>query len=253
MKLILLSLVATLVAAVSLAAVAQSATTAQTVRVTEVDYSIRLSAKPKPGAVKFVDPERRRRRARLLAQGRRQDLEDARHRRAGLRHADRHAEEGRPVLLLVRGRHRTAEGHERQLRRPLATSSGAPRPALPASRADGHTSPMAHTKRTILLVEDEESITTPLAEALERDGFHTEIAHTVADGLAQGKDACAPISSCSTSGCRTARGSTSAASCARRRASRSSSSRRAARRRTASSGSSSAPTTTSSSRSAPAR
>ncbi len=54
MKLILLSLVATLVAAVSLAAVAQSAPNAQTVRVTEVDYSIRLSAKPKPGAVKFV-------------------------------------------------------------------------------------------------------------------------------------------------------------------------------------------------------
>ena len=54
MKLILLSLVATLVAAVSLAAVAQSAPTAQTVRVTEVDYSIRLSAKPKAGTVKFV-------------------------------------------------------------------------------------------------------------------------------------------------------------------------------------------------------
>jgi uncharacterized cupredoxin-like copper-binding protein len=54
MKLILLSLVATIVAAVSLAAVAQSATTAQTVRVTEVSYSIRLSAKPKAGAVKFV-------------------------------------------------------------------------------------------------------------------------------------------------------------------------------------------------------
>lgn len=54
MKLILLSLVATLVAAVSLAAVAQSATTTQTVRVTEVDYAIRLSAKPKPGVVKFV-------------------------------------------------------------------------------------------------------------------------------------------------------------------------------------------------------
>ena len=48
---------------------------------------------------------------------------------------------------------------------------------------------MAHSKRTILLVEDEESITTPLAEALERDGFHTEIAHTVADGLAKGKTA----------------------------------------------------------------
>ena len=54
MKLIPLSLVATLVAAVSLAAVAESATTAQTVRVTEVDYAIRLSAKPKPGAVTFV-------------------------------------------------------------------------------------------------------------------------------------------------------------------------------------------------------
>ena len=48
---------------------------------------------------------------------------------------------------------------------------------------------MAHTKRTILLIEDEESITTPLAEALERDGFRTEIAHTVADGLAKGRAA----------------------------------------------------------------
>ena len=54
MKLILLTLVATIVGAVSLAAVAQSATTAQTVRVTEVDYQIRLSMKPKPGVVKFV-------------------------------------------------------------------------------------------------------------------------------------------------------------------------------------------------------
>jgi len=46
---------------------------------------------------------------------------------------------------------------------------------------------MAHPKRTILLVEDEESITTPLAEALERDGFHTAVAHTVADGLERGR------------------------------------------------------------------
>ena len=46
---------------------------------------------------------------------------------------------------------------------------------------------MAHAKRTILLVEDEESITTPLAEALERDGFRAEVAHTVADGLAKGR------------------------------------------------------------------
>jgi uncharacterized cupredoxin-like copper-binding protein len=54
MKLILLSLLATVLAAVSLAAVAKSATTAQTVRVAEVEYSIRFSAKPKAGPVKFV-------------------------------------------------------------------------------------------------------------------------------------------------------------------------------------------------------
>jgi two-component system response regulator RegX3 len=39
-------------------------------------------------------------------------------------------------------------------------------------------------KRTILLVEDEESITAPLAEALEREGFRAEVAHTAADSLA---------------------------------------------------------------------
>ena len=54
MKLILTSLLATVIAAVSLAAVAKSASTTQTVRVTEVSYSIRLSAKPKPGTVKFL-------------------------------------------------------------------------------------------------------------------------------------------------------------------------------------------------------
>ncbi|HUP33256.1 MAG TPA: hypothetical protein VM184_09515 [Gaiellaceae bacterium] len=54
MKLILLTLAATAAAAVSLAAVAQSATTAQTVRVTETNYRIALSAKPRPGKVKLV-------------------------------------------------------------------------------------------------------------------------------------------------------------------------------------------------------
>jgi plastocyanin len=54
MKLILLTVVATLVAAVSLAAVAQSAPNAQTVRVTASSYTLKLSAKPKPGVVKFV-------------------------------------------------------------------------------------------------------------------------------------------------------------------------------------------------------
>jgi len=44
-------------------------------------------------------------------------------------------------------------------------------------------------KRTILLVEDEESITTPLAEALEREGFATAIARTAAEAIALGKRA----------------------------------------------------------------
>jgi len=38
-------------------------------------------------------------------------------------------------------------------------------------------------QRMILVVEDEEAITTPLAEALRHEGFRTEVAGTIADGL----------------------------------------------------------------------
>jgi two-component system response regulator RegX3 len=38
-------------------------------------------------------------------------------------------------------------------------------------------------KRTILLVEDEPSITEPLAESLEREGFETKVAATAAEAL----------------------------------------------------------------------
>jgi two-component system response regulator RegX3 len=38
-------------------------------------------------------------------------------------------------------------------------------------------------KRTILLVEDEESITAPLSEALEREGFEARVARTAAESL----------------------------------------------------------------------
>jgi two-component system response regulator RegX3 len=38
-------------------------------------------------------------------------------------------------------------------------------------------------RRTILMVEDEESITVPLAEALDREGFDTQVARTVAEAL----------------------------------------------------------------------
>jgi two-component system, OmpR family, response regulator RegX3 len=39
-------------------------------------------------------------------------------------------------------------------------------------------------RRTILLVEDEESITTPLVEALRREGFDTAVAGTAGESLA---------------------------------------------------------------------
>jgi len=42
---------------------------------------------------------------------------------------------------------------------------------------------VATNKRTVLLVEDEESITTPLAEALSREGFEPVVAGTVAEAL----------------------------------------------------------------------
>jgi len=42
---------------------------------------------------------------------------------------------------------------------------------------------VAATKRTVLLVEDEESITAPLSEALSREGFEAVIAGTAADAL----------------------------------------------------------------------
>ena len=54
MKQTLTILFATIVAAGSLAAVALSASSAQTIRVTETSNAIRLAAKPKPGTVTFV-------------------------------------------------------------------------------------------------------------------------------------------------------------------------------------------------------
>ena len=42
---------------------------------------------------------------------------------------------------------------------------------------------MQFGKRTILLVEDEESITTPLVEALHREGFDTAVSATASESL----------------------------------------------------------------------
>jgi two-component system, OmpR family, response regulator RegX3 len=57
----------------------------------------------------------------------------------------------------------------------------------PSGAPPGIIEPMAAAKRTILLVEDEESIITPLAEALERDGFRAEIARTAEEALERGR------------------------------------------------------------------
>jgi two-component system, OmpR family, response regulator RegX3 len=43
--------------------------------------------------------------------------------------------------------------------------------------------PMRPGRRTVLLVDDEDSITTPLAEALAREGFDAEVARTAAEAL----------------------------------------------------------------------
>jgi two-component system, OmpR family, response regulator RegX3 len=53
-----------------------------------------------------------------------------------------------------------------------------PQPPEPSYDACMHVQP-----RLVLLVEDEEAITVPLTEALEREGFRAEVAHSLADGL----------------------------------------------------------------------
>ena len=49
--------------------------------------------------------------------------------------------------------------------------------------AENGQNPRMQRKRTVLLVEDETSITEPLAEALGREGFDTQVAGTVAESL----------------------------------------------------------------------
>jgi two-component system, OmpR family, response regulator RegX3 len=50
--------------------------------------------------------------------------------------------------------------------------------------ASGHNSEIVQRRRkTVLLVEDEDSITVPLAEALGREGFDTNVAGNVSDAL----------------------------------------------------------------------
>jgi DNA-binding response OmpR family regulator len=64
-----------------------------------------------------------------------------------------------------------------------------PAPAFVRARCTGmsacspYDGDMDIQRRTVLVIEDEESITTPLAEALSREGFRPEVAGTIAEGL----------------------------------------------------------------------
>ena len=71
------------------------------------------------------------------------------------------------------------------------------RPRAAAVRASRLASEPMPGRRTILMVEDEESITEPLAEALAREGFDTEVAGTVAEALELAPER-GPTSCCST-------------------------------------------------------
>ncbi|HEY1507360.1 MAG TPA: response regulator transcription factor [Solirubrobacteraceae bacterium] len=49
--------------------------------------------------------------------------------------------------------------------------------------ASSYDEAMDFQRRTVLVIEDEETITTPLSEALSREGFRPVMAGTIADGL----------------------------------------------------------------------
>jgi two-component system, OmpR family, response regulator RegX3 len=69
-----------------------------------------------------------------------------------------------------------------------AAATAAMGATIPRTTDPRHTAPsydewMDVQPRLVLLVEDEEAITAPLTEALEREGFRAETAHSIADGL----------------------------------------------------------------------
>src|SRR5688500_3305939 len=65
-------------------------------------------------------------------------------------------------------------------RPPRATLS----PHVERAHCGGSEDGMQFRKRTVLVVEDEESISAPLAEALEREGFDPHVAPTAREALA---------------------------------------------------------------------
>jgi two-component system response regulator RegX3 len=64
-----------------------------------------------------------------------------------------------------------------------------PRTTDPGPATPSYDEGMQLQPRLVLLVEDEETITAPLTEALEREGFRAEVARSLADGLEQARRA----------------------------------------------------------------
>jgi DNA-binding response OmpR family regulator len=65
----------------------------------------------------------------------------------------------------------------------VAMDATTPRTTDPRHTAPSYDEWMDVQPRLVLLVEDEEAITAPLTEALEREGFRAETARSLADGL----------------------------------------------------------------------
>jgi len=64
-----------------------------------------------------------------------------------------------------------------------AADATTPRTTDPGPAVPSYSEGMDVQPRLVLLVEDEEAITAPLTEALEREGFRAEIARSIARGL----------------------------------------------------------------------
>ena len=174
-------------AAAILALPALAASNAQTVRVTETEYRIGLSARPQAGTVTPSSGTRATTGTTWFAAaaGRGRAAWWARAARPGLRSCA-----GRAVRLLAARRFPRREGHAQEpswrgkRRATVEAGFDSPRRPPPPYR----TAARAHSPRCswgddVLLVEDEESITAPLATALAREGFDAAVARTAAEAL----------------------------------------------------------------------
>ena len=131
---------------------------------------------------------------------------------ARLEHPDRHAEEGRPLHLLVRIGDHSSGRHARQLRRPLAGDERVGRRPFPrrprASVSDRGRASFSHGTRE---ADDPPRGGRGVDHHASRRGArarrlpHRDRAHRRRRAR-EGKDASGPTSSCSTSGSRTAPG-----------------------------------------------